>query len=140
MFSGVLCMCFTSLIHLFHWSYFQQACGYEFTNKLHRMFTDVSISTTLNKEFSDFIQSKENVELGVNFSIMVLQVPLLNISICGIFCLFELSVFKFTLNFHDFWILKYRLQRFLKDFLNKKNIRSKLNVKKNLIVINYFLL
>lgn len=51
----------------------KQACGYEFTNKLHRMFTDVSISTTLNKEFSDFIQSKENVELGVNFSIMVLQ-------------------------------------------------------------------
>ena len=53
---------------------FQQACGYEFTNKLHRMFTDVSISTSLNKEFLDFIQSKENVELGVNFSIMVLQV------------------------------------------------------------------
>ena len=38
------------------------------------MFTDVSISTSLNKEFLDFIQSKENVELGVNFSIMVLQV------------------------------------------------------------------
>nr|XP_022308611.1 LOW QUALITY PROTEIN: cullin-2-like [Crassostrea virginica] len=51
----------------------KQACGYEFTNKLHRMFTDVSISTSLNKEFLDFIQSKENVELGVNFSIMVLQ-------------------------------------------------------------------
>ena len=56
------------------WFFFQQACGYEFTNKLHRMFTDVSISTSLNKEFLDFIQSKENVELGVNFSIMVLQV------------------------------------------------------------------
>jgi hypothetical protein len=38
------------------------------------MFIDVSISTTLNNEFSKFIQSKEHVELGVNFSIMVLQV------------------------------------------------------------------
>ena len=54
--------------------FFQQVCGYEFTNKLHRMFTDVSISTSLNKEFLDFIQSMENVDLGVNFSIMVLQV------------------------------------------------------------------
>lgn len=105
-------MCFTSLIHLFHRSYFQQACGYEFTNKLHRMFTDVSISTTLNKEFSDFIQSKENVELGVNFSIMVLQVPLLNISICGIFCLtFYFFVFEIYIEFS--WLLKYRVQRFL---------------------------
>lgn len=95
-------MCFTSLIHLFHRSYFQQACGYEFTNKLHRMFTDVSISTTLNKEFSDFIQSKENVELGVNFSIMVLQVPLLNKLLWYILFVFILLFSTFILNSHDF--------------------------------------
>ncbi len=51
----------------------QQACGYEFTNKLHRMFTDMSISSELNKKFSDFL-SKDHVELGITFNILVLQV------------------------------------------------------------------
>jgi cullin 2 len=54
-------------------SLFQQACGYEFTNKLHRMFTDMSISSDLNNKFSDFMKKEEH-ELGVNFSILVLQV------------------------------------------------------------------
>ena len=52
---------------------FQQACGYEFTNKLHRMFTDMTISSDLNSKFDDFL-SKESLSLGVNFSILVLQV------------------------------------------------------------------
>ncbi|XP_058797358.1 cullin-2-like [Phymastichus coffea] len=30
----------------------KQACGYEFTNKLHRMFTDMSVSADLNTKFS----------------------------------------------------------------------------------------
>jgi len=51
----------------------QQACGYEFTNKLHRMFTDMTISTDLNSKFDDFLK-KEDIGLGVNFSILVLQV------------------------------------------------------------------
>ncbi|XP_033762061.1 cullin-2-like isoform X2 [Pecten maximus] len=51
----------------------KQACGYEFTNKLHRMFTDMSISMGLNNDFSDFIRNKDNEDLGVNFTIMVLQ-------------------------------------------------------------------
>ncbi|KAK2174734.1 hypothetical protein NP493_780g00005 [Ridgeia piscesae] len=51
----------------------KQACGYEFTNKLHRMFTDMTISTDLNSKFDDFLK-KEDIGLGVNFSILVLQV------------------------------------------------------------------
>ena len=51
----------------------QQACGYEFTNKLHRMFTDMSISADLNMKFTGFVQ-EEKVDVGVNFSILVLQV------------------------------------------------------------------
>ncbi|XP_064647338.1 cullin-2-like [Lineus longissimus] len=50
----------------------KQACGYEFTNKLHRMFTDMSISSDLNNKFSEFIKEEKH-ELGVNFSILVLQ-------------------------------------------------------------------
>ncbi|XP_045120266.1 cullin-2-like isoform X2 [Portunus trituberculatus] len=50
----------------------KQACGYEYTSKLHRMFTDMSVSSDLNHKFNDFLKGK-NVELGINFSINVLQ-------------------------------------------------------------------
>jgi len=51
----------------------QQACGYEFTNKLHRMFTDVNLSSDLNSKFADFVRN-DGTDLGLTFSIMVLQV------------------------------------------------------------------
>ena len=51
----------------------KQACGYEFTNKLHRMFTDMSVSSDLNNKFSSYLQNKDRIELGLNFSIYVLQ-------------------------------------------------------------------
>lgn len=50
----------------------KQACGYEFTNKLHRMFTDISVSADLNNKFNAFLK-KDNIDLGVSFSIHVLQ-------------------------------------------------------------------
>ncbi|XP_014262650.1 cullin-2 [Cimex lectularius] len=50
----------------------KQACGYEFTNKLHRMFTDMSVSNDLNNKFNAFLKH-DNIELGINFSISVLQ-------------------------------------------------------------------
>ena len=40
------------------------------------MFTDMSISADLNNKFSDFT-TKEKIDLGVNFSILVLQVSVL---------------------------------------------------------------
>lgn len=53
----------------------QQACGYEYTSKLHRMFTDMSVSSDLNQKFNEFLKSKGKThELGINFSINVLQV------------------------------------------------------------------
>ena len=53
----------------------QQACGYEFTNKLHRMFTDVNLSNDLNGKFAEYVKS-DGTDLGLTFSIMVLQVSL----------------------------------------------------------------
>ncbi|ESO08238.1 hypothetical protein HELRODRAFT_190953 [Helobdella robusta] len=50
----------------------KQVCGYEFTNKLHRMFTDISISADLASKFTSFNQSR-NVDLGLGFTILVLQ-------------------------------------------------------------------
>ncbi|KAK3587967.1 hypothetical protein CHS0354_014484 [Potamilus streckersoni] len=50
----------------------KQACGYEFTNKLHRMFQDVTVSSGLSESFN--VHMKEiGIELGLNFTIMVLQ-------------------------------------------------------------------
>lgn len=50
----------------------KQACGYEFTNKLHRMFTDISLSADLNNKFNSHLKDK-NIEIGINLSIKVLQ-------------------------------------------------------------------
>ncbi|XP_054741948.1 cullin-2 isoform X1 [Anastrepha obliqua] len=50
----------------------KQACGYEFTNKLHRMFTDISLSVDLNNKFNNHLK-QENIDLGINLSIKVLQ-------------------------------------------------------------------
>ncbi|XP_058117563.1 cullin-2 [Anopheles ziemanni] len=50
----------------------KQACGYEFTNKLHRMFTDISVSTDLNTKFGKYLNDNQ-LETGINFSVKVLQ-------------------------------------------------------------------
>ncbi|VVC31679.1 Cullin, N-terminal,Cullin, conserved site,Cullin repeat-like-containing domain,Cullin homology,Cullin [Cinara cedri] len=50
----------------------KQACGYEFTNKLHRMFTDIRVSEGLNAKFhNEFLKTGE--ELNISFSMYVLQ-------------------------------------------------------------------
>lgn len=48
------------------------ACGYEYTNKLHRMFTDIALSSDLDKKFATFLE-KNGTSLGINFSLLVLQ-------------------------------------------------------------------
>ncbi|WAQ93638.1 CUL2-like protein [Mya arenaria] len=52
--------------------YQRQACGYEFTNKLHRMFTDISVSSGLQDEFNTALK-ETTTDLGLNFSMLVLQ-------------------------------------------------------------------
>ena len=51
----------------------QQACGYEFTNKLHRMFTDISVSSDHVINFNNYLKEKKE-NLGINFNILVFQV------------------------------------------------------------------
>ncbi|CAB3252566.1 unnamed protein product [Arctia plantaginis] len=48
------------------------ACGYEFTNKLHRMFTDVAVSADLNAKFQQHLRDT-NASTTPGFSIQVLQ-------------------------------------------------------------------
>lgn len=47
----------------------KQACGYEFTNKLHRMFTDISVSTDLNNKFNAFLKESDT-DLGTSPSVL----------------------------------------------------------------------
>lgn len=51
---------------------FKQACGYEFTNKLHRMYVDMSVSADLNNKFNEYLRN-EKIELAVSFSSHILQ-------------------------------------------------------------------
>ncbi|XP_043260873.1 cullin-2 [Colletes gigas] len=52
----------------------KQACGYEFTNKLHRMFTDMSVSGDLNAKFAASVREGDGEnQLGIGFVVYVLQ-------------------------------------------------------------------
>ncbi|KAG2151371.1 Cullin [Suillus clintonianus] len=48
----------------------KEACGFEYTNKLQRMFTDMSLSKDLTDQFKERMQNHEDMD--INFSIMVL--------------------------------------------------------------------
>ncbi|KYN14400.1 Cullin-2 [Trachymyrmex cornetzi] len=52
----------------------KRACGYEFTNKLHRMFTDMSVSADLNAKFIATLREGDGEnQLGTGFTVKVLQ-------------------------------------------------------------------
>lgn len=51
----------------------KNACGYEFTSKFHRMFTDIKLSDDLNNDFNSWMK-KDSRDIGhLSFSIFVLQ-------------------------------------------------------------------
>ncbi|KAG5456026.1 MAG: Cullin, partial [Olpidium bornovanus] len=51
----------------------KEACGYEYTSKLQRMFTDIGLSKDLNEAFnSQMNTTHDEADLSVDFSIMVL--------------------------------------------------------------------
>uniref|UniRef100_A0A914W2H4 Cullin family profile domain-containing protein n=1 Tax=Plectus sambesii TaxID=2011161 RepID=A0A914W2H4_9BILA len=49
----------------------KQMCGFEYTSKLQRMFTDTGLSKELNEAFKEH-QSNASIHLNLDFSIMVL--------------------------------------------------------------------
>eukprot|EP01114_Cavostelium_apophysatum_P016115 TRINITY_DN4532_c0_g1_i1.p1 TRINITY_DN4532_c0_g1~~TRINITY_DN4532_c0_g1_i1.p1 ORF type:complete len:760 (-),score=226.85 TRINITY_DN4532_c0_g1_i1:63-2342(-) len=49
----------------------KSTCGYEYTSKLQRMFTDMSLSRDLLERFKNHIEEK-SIDLGVDFSVLVL--------------------------------------------------------------------
>ena len=51
----------------------KEVCGYEFTSKLHSMFTDVRLSAEHTKKFHDSVTGSKN-GLSMNMSVNILQV------------------------------------------------------------------
>ncbi|KAI0042482.1 Cullin-domain-containing protein [Auriscalpium vulgare] len=49
----------------------KEACGFEYTNKLQRMFTDMSLSKDLTDQFKERMEQNHD-DMDINFSIMVL--------------------------------------------------------------------
>jgi len=49
----------------------KSTCGYEYTSKLQRMFTDMSLSRDLLERFKNYVEDK-SIDLGVDFSVLVL--------------------------------------------------------------------
>lgn len=50
----------------------KQACGFEYTSKLQRMFTDIALSADMNEKFKEQVMGK-NLDLGkVDFHVLVL--------------------------------------------------------------------
>ncbi|KII86882.1 hypothetical protein PLICRDRAFT_55777 [Plicaturopsis crispa FD-325 SS-3] len=49
----------------------KEACGFEYTNKLQRMFTDMSLSKDLTDQFKERMTQNHD-DMDINFSIMVL--------------------------------------------------------------------
>ncbi|KAF9014369.1 Cullin-domain-containing protein [Hymenopellis radicata] len=49
----------------------KEACGFEYTNKLQRMFTDMSLSKDLTDSFKERME-QNHTDMEINFSIMVL--------------------------------------------------------------------
>ncbi|KAI9140141.1 Cullin [Paraphysoderma sedebokerense] len=51
----------------------KEACGYEYTSKLQRMFTDIGVSKDLNDQFRNQLETNHDASELVDFSIMVLS-------------------------------------------------------------------
>ncbi|EEC16751.1 cullin, putative [Ixodes scapularis] len=53
-------------------AFYHQACGFEYTSKLQRMFQDIGVSKDLNERFRKHMANSEEA-LGLDFSIQVLS-------------------------------------------------------------------
>jgi len=50
----------------------KSACGYEYTSKLQRMFTDMTVSRDLLERFKTYLEDTGNTNIGLDFNVLVL--------------------------------------------------------------------
>lgn len=51
----------------------KQACGFEYTSKLQRMFQDIGLSKDLNEKYKQFLTDNQQLNSKIDFSIQVLS-------------------------------------------------------------------
>lgn len=51
----------------------KQACGFEYTSKLQRMFQDIGLSKDLNEKYKEFLTANSQLTSKIDFSIQVLS-------------------------------------------------------------------
>ena len=56
------------------WTTKQQVCGYEYTSKLHRMYTDMTVSADLDQKFASFVSEQPDKQLVHTLNVSILQV------------------------------------------------------------------
>lgn len=69
----------------------KQACGFEYTSKLQRMFQDIGVSKDLNEQFKRHLTNSEE-PLDIDFSIQV-RLPIRGVSFTQLISLFLIFVF-----------------------------------------------
>jgi cullin 2 len=81
------------------------ACGFEFTNKLHQMLTDMSVSSDLTNKFN--LLNKDRIELGLDFSINVLKTGAWPRQVCPTDFAVPQELEKSIQEFEDFYRLQF---------------------------------
>jgi cullin 2 len=81
------------------------ACGFEFTNKLHQMLTDMSVSSDLNNKFN--LLNKDRIELGLDFFINVLKTGAWPRQVCPTDFAVPQELEKSIQEFEDFYRLQF---------------------------------
>jgi cullin 2 len=81
------------------------ACGFEFTNKLQQMLTDMSVSSDLNNKFN--LLNKDRIELGLDFSINVLKTGAWPRQVCPTDFAVPQELEKSIQEFEDFYRLQF---------------------------------
>jgi ribonucleotide reductase beta subunit family protein with ferritin-like domain len=55
----------SSEYHILFVLFFQQACGFEYTSKLQRMFQDIGVSKTLIMEYEKYCENQQVTGIGM---------------------------------------------------------------------------
>jgi len=120
----------------------KQACGHEFTSKLHRMFTDIRVSGDLIKQFNDWCKTNDEPSLTIGFNIFVLQ--------AGAWPLYPTPISPFNLplpleqcvtKFEKFYYQKFNGRKLTwLNFLSTCDVRMYLDRKTYLVTMSCYLM
>lgn len=119
------------------------ACGYEFTNKFHRMLTDIKISAGLNDKFHCEFVKKDNIDLGELISVFIYRegvtklrwkngvMRLINFKVSNM----DIEIFFFLLNDILIHVQKIKKERYLLQKKSTTGLQISAYLCKNSIIL-----